>query len=107
MASCGSSQPRTELQPIQKRRDDRGVFVCGVRCSVTVLRQAGNDRTVAVHALLLHAAIFKPLEQGAARFAVVLAVAKAARADQVVEFDEASFYVCTADMPQAEFADTR
>lgn len=71
------------------------------------MRQAGNDRAVAVHALLLHTAVLKTLEQGAARFAVMLAVTKAAGTDQVVELDETCLYVGTTDVPQAELPDAR
>ena len=55
--------------------------------------------------MLLHAPVFQGLEQRTTRLAVVLAVAEAARADQVVELDETRFYICAADVAQAEFTD--
>ena len=60
--------------------------------------------SVAGHALRLHATVFHSLQQRTARLAVVLAVAKTAAAEQVLELDEAGLYVIPADMAEAEFA---
>lgn len=76
-------------------------------CLVTALGQTRNNRPIAVHPLLLHAAIFQRLEQGATGFAVMFAVAEAAGADQVVELDETGFHVAAADMAEAEFTNAR
>ncbi len=83
------------------------LYVSGNACSITAFRQARNNRPIAVHPLLLHAAVFQGLEQGAARLAIVFAIAEAAGADQVVEFDKASFHVAAADVAEAEFTDAR
>ena len=82
-------------------------FYCVQESLVTVFRQAGDDRAVAVHPLLLNAPFFKGLEQGAARFAIMFAVAETAGSDQIIEFDEASFDIGAADMAQAELANPR
>ena len=74
---------------------------------VTAFRQAGNDRAIAVHALLLHAAILQCHQQSTAWFAVVFAVAEAAAADQVVELDKARFYISPAHVAQAKLANPR
>ena len=82
-----------------------GVRAPGGDRSVLVRRQAGQDVPEAVHALRLDAPFLQGLEQRAAGLAVVLAVAKAAVAEQFAELDEAGFHVVAADVYQAEFAD--
>ena len=59
---------------------------------------------VAGHALRLDAAVFQRLEQCAARFAIMLAIAEATVAEQLLEFDEARFHIGAADVAEAEFA---
>ena len=43
-------------------------------------------------------------EQCAARFAIMLAIAEATVAEQLLEFDEARFHIGAADVAEAEFA---
>ncbi len=74
---------------------------------IAVFRQAGDDRAVAVHPLLLDTTVFQSLEQRATGLAIMLAVTEAAGANQVVELDETGFDICTADVTQAKFANTR
>ena len=62
---------------------------------------------VAVHPLRLNAPLFKRLQQCATGLAVVLAVTKAAMAEQIGELDKARLYIVTADVHQAEFTDAR
>src|SRR5690606_8218838 len=73
--------------------------------SVFAFRQAGDDVPVAGHPLRLNAAFFQRLQTGATRFAVVLAVAEAAVAQQVAELDETGFHLVATDMTQAELTD--
>ena len=60
---------------------------------------------VAGHALGLNLTLLKGFEQRAAGFAVMLAVAKTAIAEQVAELDKPSFDIVPTDMAQAELAD--
>ena len=61
---------------------------------------------VAGHALRLNAPVLERLQQCATRLAIMLAVTEAAAAQQVVELDEACLHIITADMAQAELANT-
>jgi hypothetical protein len=83
------------------RRDVKnrpGVF------SILGFWQAGQDLSVTGHALRVQSTVFQGFKKGAARLAVVFAVAKAALPDQLVELDKASLDIITADMHQAELA---
>jgi hypothetical protein len=56
--------------------------------------------------LWMHSAFLQRFEQCAARFAVVLAVAEAAMADQFAELDKARFNIIPAYVHQTKFANT-
>src|SRR5690606_7222997 len=64
-----------------------------------------EDVAIAGHALWPNTAFFQGLEQGAARFAVVLAVAEAALPKQIIEFNEPRFHVGAADVAKAKLTD--
>jgi len=72
--------------------------------SVVWFRQAAENMSIAGHALRLDTPLFQSLEQRAARFAIMLAVAETAVPEQLLEFDEARFHIGTADVAEAEFA---
>src|SRR5690606_37359374 len=71
------------------------------------LGHAAENVPIAGHALWLDAAFVERLEQGAAGFAIMLAVAKATMAQHIAELDETGFHIRAADMHQPEFAYAR